>query len=402
MKRYLLLSFFISAYLSLSAQPIPDITAVPKVAWQLQFKKAFYGSAVIKDDVVYAGCTDSNFYAIDAGTGKIKWKFKTGGDIRSTPAIADGRIFFTSGDGVLYCLNEKGALIWRFASNGDKKYPLYSFADYWQSSPVVDDTRIYFGSGDHFVYAIDAATGQVIWKYQTGDVVHATPAISGNRLFIGSFDGYFYALNKLSGTLLWKFKSVGHRYFPKGEMQASAAVLDHLVFTGGRDYNFYALNDSLGYSEWNRSFEKGWAMTKPIFKDGVVYEGTSDDHLLLAYKPNGSLIWKADLKFNIFGSPAFSDGKLYVGTLMGRLYAIDQKAGRIDWSINSAGFEQYRADYFKPDESYRDDIAQILGKPEQYIDALQKLGAIFSQPAITADYLIITTVGGQIICYHHG
>lgn len=94
-----------------------------------------------------------------------------------------------------------------------------------------------------------------------------------------------------------------------------------------------------------------------------------------------------------------SENKLYVGTLMGRLYAIDQKTGHIDWSINSAGFEKYWPDYFKPDETYRNDIAQILGKPEQYLDALQKLGSIFSQPAITTDYLIVTTVGGQIICY---
>jgi outer membrane protein assembly factor BamB len=37
---------------------------------------------------------------------------------------------------------------------------------------------VYFGSGDGNLYALDSATGELRWKFKTGDVVHASPALA--------------------------------------------------------------------------------------------------------------------------------------------------------------------------------------------------------------------------------
>ena len=79
--------------------------------------------------------------------------------------------------------------------------------DVYLSSPVVWNGTVYFGSGDGNVYALNALSGAMQWKFQTGDVVHASPAISAGRLYIGSWDSYFYALDATTGKQLWRFKT---------------------------------------------------------------------------------------------------------------------------------------------------------------------------------------------------
>jgi len=46
-------------------------------------------------------------YAVDLDnfeTGNERWKFETGGEIRSSPAAGDGVIYFGSRDGFLYAV----------------------------------------------------------------------------------------------------------------------------------------------------------------------------------------------------------------------------------------------------------------------------------------------------------
>lgn len=56
---------------------------------------------------VYVGSFDSAVYALDAAEGTQRWAYETGNQILSTPAIADNTVYFGSGDGTIYALEEK-------------------------------------------------------------------------------------------------------------------------------------------------------------------------------------------------------------------------------------------------------------------------------------------------------
>lgn len=73
---------------------------------------------------------------MDAETAREQWKFKTGSEITSSPAIADGTIYFGSGF-MLFALNMEGERIWNF--NG---------GHLMNSSPAVVDGLVYFGNTD--------------------------------------------------------------------------------------------------------------------------------------------------------------------------------------------------------------------------------------------------------------
>jgi outer membrane protein assembly factor BamB len=54
--------------------------------------------------VVYVGSGDCHLYAIDSQTGSELWRFETQGAVIGSPIVADGTIYFLSGDGNFYAV----------------------------------------------------------------------------------------------------------------------------------------------------------------------------------------------------------------------------------------------------------------------------------------------------------
>jgi outer membrane protein assembly factor BamB len=371
--------------------PVPSL---PTLAWTFPTSAPIVSSPVIRAGRVYFGGFDSALYAIDLHSGNAIWKVPTGGRIRSTPVVTDSVVYFLSGDGRMRAVHAAtGAPIWTFATGGEREH---DFADYYDSSPTLFRGVLYFGSGDGHVYAVSERDGVLRWKFLTGDVVHARPAVDSSGVFVGSFDGIFYALRLTTGDPVWTFKSVGQRYFPKGEFSGSPTLYGGLIFVGARDYNFYAIDQAGGYCHWNKSFARGWALPNAI-ADTVLYMGTSDDRLLLAVRPSsGYEYWKVNLGFNIFGGLAAEGTVGYVGTLQGKLYGIDLRTGAVNWTFTTEGYDRNHLEYFKPDDTFRDDIFEIVTSNEAFVDVEHEVGAFFSTPALTAEYLVATSTDGNV------
>ena len=84
-------------------------------------------------------------------------------------------------------------LLWRFET-GDNVF----------SSPAVVDGVIYVGSFGGNVYALDAATGDERWRFETGDWVVSSPAVVDGVVYVGSLDSYVYALDAATGDERWR------------------------------------------------------------------------------------------------------------------------------------------------------------------------------------------------------
>ncbi len=377
-----------------------DFENIPSIEWKFKTNGPFFSSPVISGNIVYAGSLDSTLYAVDIPTGKLKWKFKTGGEIRSTVCLYGEYVLLYSGDATLYSIDKNsGKVVWTFKTKGgilgDRRY---DFADYFQSSPVVHNGKIFFGAGDSRIYALDVKNGALIWSFKTNGIIHTTPVIYKDRLFIGSFDGNLYALGQERGDLLWKFKTAGHRYFPDGEVQGSPVVANDLVYFGARDYNLYAIDAMHGYAHWNKAFPFGWAMAVTP-RDSVIYVGTSDDRVLISMDSrSGTELWRTDVKFNIFGPCMLSRNMAFVGTLMGKLFGIDLREGKIKWVFTTENYQKNHLKYFKPDDSFRDDITSFIKTPADFIGMEYNVGAIFSTPAITGDRILFTSSDRTIYC----
>ena len=70
----------------------------------------------------------------------------------------------------------------------------FKTADKLLSSPAVAEGLVFFGSNDNYLYAVDAKTGQEKWKFKTENFVFSSPAVAGGMVFFGSYDHYLYAV----------------------------------------------------------------------------------------------------------------------------------------------------------------------------------------------------------------
>src|ERR1035437_8908520 len=76
----------------------------------------------------------------------------------------------------------------------------YQTGGYVWSSPAVANGIVYFGSYDNNLYALNASTGVLLWKFVTGSYIFSSPAVANGVVYVGSSDNNLYALNASTGA----------------------------------------------------------------------------------------------------------------------------------------------------------------------------------------------------------
>lgn len=150
-------------------------------------RRSIVSSPAVTDSAVYIGSRDGQFYAIDVGTGRLRWKVAHDGGSWSitSPAIAGGMVYDASSDArFVHALS---------AATGDRRWRSSTMGPVW-SSPAIAGRTLYVGDGAGAVYAFDLATGRIHWSYRTGAAVMSSPAVADGVLYVGSADGAVYAL----------------------------------------------------------------------------------------------------------------------------------------------------------------------------------------------------------------
>lgn len=150
-------------------------------------ERAYY-SPVVTAGKLYTGSTAGTVYCFDAVTGEREWSFTPDAAACSTPAIADNRLYFGSCDDHMYCLDATtGKKIWSYQADS---YEI-------RSSPAVAGGLVYF-TDDNLdgesgkIYCLDAYSGLEVWSYSTGTMGGwSSPAVAHGIVFVGAGDKFF-------------------------------------------------------------------------------------------------------------------------------------------------------------------------------------------------------------------
>lgn len=157
---------------------------------------------VVGDGKVYVGSHTGVMYAIEdvevtdptTDNPPIAWSYQAGGGIMHTAAYDEGKVYFTSLDFNVYCLNAAtGEKIWSYETGAEMV-----------TSPLVVNGKVYVGSRDKYFYALDASSGALVWHYQTQGPIDQSAAYSQGYVIFGSDDMHVYSLDAETGTLRWK------------------------------------------------------------------------------------------------------------------------------------------------------------------------------------------------------
>lgn len=386
-----------------------------RIKWKFPTGDRIVSSPVFSDGTIYFGGDDGNIYAVEAASGRQLWKHTTGGPVPCSPGINDGVLYAVSYDGKLYALDAKtGGIRWKFATGGERRFEAkgihglqpknQTIADPWDvflSSPVVAQGAVYFGSGDGNLYAIDTATGELRWKFQTGDVVHASPAYDHGTVFVGSWDSYFYAVDAATGKEKWRFHGgedpVVHNQVG---FQSSPAVIDGVVYTGCRDAQVYALDAATGKEKWRFDNALSWVISSPAVNQGKVYFGTSDSSLYhVADAVTGKSVLKQQDKAYMFSSPAVAGDVVVIGVLNGTLQARDLKTGEVLWNFETDKSKENMGWVLTKDRGFNEPFLYHSNWREAPLVAADRqfgIGAIFSSPLIVDGIVYFGATDGYL------
>ena len=393
----------------------PAIREKPVMDWYLSLEGRIYGSPVISGNRVYIGDDTGTLYAIDKFSGELIWKFKAGGPIRSTPAVYRENLFFMCSDGLFYSVNAiDGNISWTFRTAGEKKFSapgihglqprdsiLTDDWDFYNSSAAVEDERVYFGVGAGYVYSLNAGTGEKVWEYQTGAVVHSSHAIAFEKVYVGSWDGYFYALDKITGELVWKFQTgIDTVNYNQVGIQSSPVIGDSTVYFGSRDAHVYSLDALTGNLRWKFFNDYSWVIVTPIiYNDQLIFATSDSRKFRVLNRENGQLIYDLELASFTFSSPIIAGDYCYFGSYNGTFYGIDLIGQRIGWNYQTRESAEDQHDILNEDLSVN--LQKIFTGPtpadmKRGIDYLESVGAIISTPVIESGTLYFGTQNGTL------
>jgi outer membrane protein assembly factor BamB len=382
------------------------------IKWKFKTGAAVISTPAVVDGTAYFGSNDHYLYAVNLADGAQHWKFKTGSRVTSSPAVYNGRVYFGSYDGNIYAVDAKsGEQRWKFASEGERRHlhgtdpaaeSMPDPFDFYLSSPSIDADTVYVGSGDGNIYALDASSGALRWKFHTGNVVHASPAVANGMVYIGSWDSYFYAIDEKSGKERWRFKTGEDQEIANQVgIQSSATLAGGMVYFGCRDSNLYALDAASGAKKWAYHTKGSWVISTPIAKDGTLYFATSDSALFDAVDAKTGVL-KYSLSFHhwpMFSSPAIAGRNLYIGSHAGTLMAIDLDKHDTAWTFSTDGAKQNSAALTMKDGdpnyaaafggTFYDDLVMGVWK-------MLSIGAVLSSPVIERDVIYFGSTDGNV------
>jgi outer membrane protein assembly factor BamB len=220
---------------------------------------------------VVFGSDDGHVYVLNATNGALAGQYPGAADpplsgIRSSPAVAGGRLLFGCEDGNVYCLSfPECNLRWTNATGGAvSSSPALADLD---GSPLTDPDVV-VGSFDNSIYAFSAA-GVRLWNTPTAGPILATPAVADcdadgvPEVVIGSMDGHLYVLNATNGFVLARYPTNPPAL---GPFRASPAVADLAetpgveIAAGSLDGNLYVFRYAAQRLELVRQFALGAAV----------------------------------------------------------------------------------------------------------------------------------------------
>lgn len=283
----------------------------PEILWSFDNLGQGHSSAVYANNSIYtAGMIDTKGYIFKFSlSGELLYKKEYGPEFtesysgtRGSPVISGNKIYFVSGFGILYCLNEKDAsLLWKTDMVNDHGGKVIRWG--YNETPVVD-----------------------------GDVIYATPG--GKKSVI--------AMNRHNGAIIWSCAG-------KGELSAYCTPLlfDHLgrkILATHTESHILGIDAKTGKNLWSHPQPNQWSVhaNTPIYHDGGIFffsgYGQGSGKLNLSDDGNSvTLAWNNVSMDSRMGGAVLVDGYIYGSGDKTRSWkCIDWKTGENTWESTDA------------------------------------------------------------------
>lgn len=337
------------------------------------------------------------FYAFDAATGSLAWRYQTEDDGPTAAVVAEERVVFNTESCELEVLTEEGKPVWKLWL-GD---PLLSM-------PAVADGRVFIafpdtrGNRQHHLVAFALHDGKELWRHPIPGELITCPVLAAGHVYATTLDGTLSCFEQNSGVLLWteqkdatsspsvwegqcyfsqrteedrrtamgiqrqrqerlarKFSAMGT---PTESMDATLCDADYLDHdkraAGSVMYQTHgAFDTSVGFGGHKGDMKAHQSMhnlgtghvsavwsfqgSKPFLSRGRMFTGQGDS-VHCVNPTSHEVLWKKPVSRDpaatvldaVTTPPAVVNGKLFLGTSDGRLLCLSAETGDELWSVS--------------------------------------------------------------------
>ncbi|WP_161958409.1 PQQ-binding-like beta-propeller repeat protein [Ornithinimicrobium cavernae] len=329
-----------------------EVPAGQRLAWTHHTEGVFLtGAPAIHDGVVYAGTRDENgdgnwaVHAVDLVTGEERWTHPVESSVHGSVAVADGKVFVPSLRGVMYALDAgTGEELWRYTP--DEAPEPFNQRAYGYYGVTVAEGKVLWplqtrhGAGSRgLLVAMDTESGEVAWQSpMTGATMSdGTPAVADGRVFVGNQTAdRVLAFDLETGTRLWTgTERLG------GWQDGVPSAAGGRVFIGSGN-GLIARDAATGAELWQfrsphpSKISSNATPSAAAVDDDIAYMGFPSGAVTALDARTGAVLWDRLLpgstyQGGVISSPAVSGNTLFVGSNNGSMYALDKRTGQPLW-----------------------------------------------------------------------
>jgi outer membrane protein assembly factor BamB len=301
-----------------------------------QLQASSWPGILVNGDTAYVAY-NQHVYALNVENGSQRWQFPAEADnavsFYARPTLtADGQLLVgTYGVGnnpvnTLYSLDPV---------DGSQNWAFEGAANRFVGAPLANEHGIFAPNADHSLYALDE-NGQLRWTFETADPQWAQPAGLGEVIFLPAMDHSLTALDAGTGEVLW-------REMLSGAIVGVPAIdPEGAVFAGSFGKEIVAFNSDNGSTLW-RAETQDWVWGGLAFQDGRLYAADLSGMVHVFDAGSGDPIWSHQIEDGVVitGTPLVLEEIVVVSTEAGQVIALDKETGDPRWTQTFAEQQLY-------------------------------------------------------------
>jgi len=310
----------------------------------------------------------------------------SGGDahVVAPPVMAEGKVFVMDGRSTVSAIDAaSGQVVWRQELPARSRRDRHAFG----GGIAYSGGNLYVASGNRYVAQLDASNGAMGWRQNTSSPFHSAPTVAAGRVFAVTTDNELIAFNMATGAEDWNYQALIE---PARLLRASSpAVSGDTIVAAFASGEVVALRAANGNDLWNQALSRASRTNalseirdvagRPVIYQGDVFAASHSGVFAAIDLRTGQPRWS--LPVASLTSPWVAGDVVYIVSQAGEVICVARESGQVYWirDLNAGVVEKKGGGLFG--------FLGNRGNPRP----------IWTSPILASDRLLLASSEGQLV-----
>lgn len=282
------------------------------------------------DHSVYVGLSGGKLVALNTADGEMRWEQQLGINVQTPPLIVDDMLYVSTtfvGPGLESDPHGKAKVFALNSSDGSERWA-YESDNYILQKSFISEDKLYVGGsyydpsqevdegGPMRIYALDTKDASPIWIYESLDgYIKAIYATKQEATYI-AYQDFVNGLDAETGKLIWRKDT--------GNWVPSLSGWENTIYFGSANTVVHALSTDDGDPVWRFNIPEGtfnYVLGAPVRIADELYFLTQQGDIMALNAETGTLLWSLPTGITSRVGLAVSGGWAIISDQDGRVYA---------------------------------------------------------------------------------